>query len=253
MLVSAQETELGSFRVHALKIIEHLEHQVVSGLLIPGSRLPSERVLSKRFSCSRQTVREALAELRSRGIIETRHGQGSTLLGFIKSNTGPIAPFDALYTSDPGLLYDVLDIREVLESKAAALAAERASLRDRYRIEQAYSALLKSSSGSDSTETHASADFAFHKSIAEASQSPVLAHTLDGLSRLFARSVKASADNLYMRRIERDKINVQHEAIFNAISTGDSDAAGAAARKHIESVRRSLAEIERAESILFRI
>ena len=52
------------------------------------SRLPSEKELSERFSCSRQTVRASLDILQQKGLIEKRKGSGSYLAdGFIKNKT----------------------------------------------------------------------------------------------------------------------------------------------------------------------
>ena len=232
-------------------IIEQLEKRIVSGEFKPGGRLPSERVLSKRFACSRQAVREALTQLRSKGVIETRRGSGSTVLGFIESDNRN-KTIERLYSRHPQMLFDILEMREILESKAAYFASMRASLKDRYKIEQAYEAMQNNSPAGDAPAAYAAADFAFHKAIAEATQSALLAHTLDGLSRLFAKSVRASADNLLNRASERNKINDQHTAIFEAIMARAPDSAEAAAKQHIESVRASLEKIEREEKTLLR-
>ena len=237
--------------MNSKRIVEKIEKQIASGLLPPGSRLSSERVIAKQFACSRQAVREALAELRTRGVIETRHGQGSTVAGLINADNSRGA-IEEFYTAYPRLLYDILDIREVLESKAAFLTAQRASLKDRYRIEQAYLAMLRASSASGSPDELAHADFGFHSTIAEASQSPVLAHTLDSLSRLFAKSVRASVDNLYGRSFEHNQINEQHREIIEAILARDPEAAEAAARRHIVGVRSSLQALEEANQELVR-
>lgn len=237
--------------MNARDICDHIESQVASGALSPGTRLSSERVLSKLFSCSRQTVREAVAELRSRGIVETRHGQGTTVLGLVIQ---PVAnqALEEFYTVYPRILFDILDMRELLESKAAFLAAERATLKDRFRIEKAYNTMLDTSQAARTPDIHSDADFAFHKSIAEASHNPVLAHTLDSLSRLFAKSVRASVDNLYGRPEKRAEIIAQHQNIFEAIIAGDAIAAEKAATEHIKSVRANLEAIEIEESSLVR-
>ena len=43
----------------------------------PGAPLPSEAELCERFSVSRMTVRQALAELTNDGLVERRRGQGT--------------------------------------------------------------------------------------------------------------------------------------------------------------------------------
>jgi len=61
------------FRQIALTI----EDAIVNGTHPPGSRLPTEAEFCARFGVSRHTLREALAELRQKGLIESRQGIGS--------------------------------------------------------------------------------------------------------------------------------------------------------------------------------
>lgn len=50
---------------------------ILRGTLGPGDRLPSEAALIARFGVSRITVRQALAELQSTGLVQTVNGKGS--------------------------------------------------------------------------------------------------------------------------------------------------------------------------------
>jgi DNA-binding GntR family transcriptional regulator len=61
------------------QIAQTLEDQILSGAHPPGSRLPTEAELAARFGVSRHTLREALAELRRKGLIESRQGIGSVV------------------------------------------------------------------------------------------------------------------------------------------------------------------------------
>ncbi|QLH25607.1 GntR family transcriptional regulator [Streptomyces sp. Rer75] len=54
-----------------------LAREIHSGALEPGSRLPGEHALTRRFAVSRNTVRQALDELSKRGLISTHAGVGS--------------------------------------------------------------------------------------------------------------------------------------------------------------------------------
>ena len=64
------------FRQLARKLIESIE----SGEIAVGALLPTEAELGQLYGVGRQTVRDAMAELRSRGLIASRQGVGSVVL-----------------------------------------------------------------------------------------------------------------------------------------------------------------------------
>jgi GntR family transcriptional regulator len=59
------------------QLSQHLESRIRSGLWKPGQKLPSEKELGDHFGVSRTVVRQALSELISDNLIETRKGKGS--------------------------------------------------------------------------------------------------------------------------------------------------------------------------------
>lgn len=98
-----------------------LRHEIVTGRLPLGTRLPSERQLAAAVAVSRSTVVTALDELRSAGLVESRQGSGTvvadgaapgtferpTLAGRVGAtdvlNLGASIPFDASALPDVGL------------------------------------------------------------------------------------------------------------------------------------------------------
>jgi DNA-binding GntR family transcriptional regulator len=58
---------------------ELLEHEIATGRLAPGDRVPSEPELCRRFGVSRTTVRQALGRLNQRGLIERHPSFGTRL------------------------------------------------------------------------------------------------------------------------------------------------------------------------------
>lgn len=62
------------------QVVAVLEREIAAGQWPAGERLPAETRLAARFGVSRQTVRQALAELASRGLLRSRQGVGSTVL-----------------------------------------------------------------------------------------------------------------------------------------------------------------------------
>ncbi|WP_432096310.1 GntR family transcriptional regulator [Streptomyces sp. bgisy100] len=70
-----------------MQVADRLAKEITSGAYAPGSLLPSETELIKRFGVSRPTVRAAIAELRSMGLVESHHGKGT----MVRSTNTPTA------------------------------------------------------------------------------------------------------------------------------------------------------------------
>lgn len=75
-------------------IAEDLRNQIESGVLAPGSQLPTELELRARYDASRNTIRDAVKRLTSQNLIETRPGQGTFV-------TVKVDPFVTVLTVDP--------------------------------------------------------------------------------------------------------------------------------------------------------
>lgn len=58
-------------------IADALRQEIESGALAPGSKLATELELTERFNASRNTIRDAVRSLVSRGLVVTRPGQGT--------------------------------------------------------------------------------------------------------------------------------------------------------------------------------
>lgn len=74
------------------QIAEDLRRQIEMGELRPGEQLRTEIELRDHYSASRNTIRDAIKLLVTRGLIETRPGQGTfvveTIIPFVTTLTG---------------------------------------------------------------------------------------------------------------------------------------------------------------------
>lgn len=59
------------------QIADRVREDILDGRLEPGSKLPSERALIDEYHAARGTVRQALAVLKTEGLIEVEHGRGA--------------------------------------------------------------------------------------------------------------------------------------------------------------------------------
>jgi GntR family transcriptional regulator len=76
------------------QIAEDLRQKIESGELGHGDQLPTELELREEYDASRNTVRDAVKWLITRGLIETRPGQGTFVVG-------KIDPYVTILTGEP--------------------------------------------------------------------------------------------------------------------------------------------------------
>lgn len=231
-------------------VAERIEGLIADNILKPGQTLPSERRLTEKLGVSRNALREGLKLLSARGLIITQQGKGSFVANLVIE--AKQAPMMHLLSSQPRTLYDLLEVRELLESEAAMLAAQRGTQADFVLITRRYHDLLAAHEQDTSASNHARMDHAFHLAICEASHNPILVHTLASLTELTLSSVFASVNNLYHRKTQKRQIDRQHARLFNAVTGKLPEQARIAAKEHIRSVRENLQEIEQEEQRLIR-
>lgn len=217
------------------EIVEQLQESILAGELAPGEKLPTERELAQRFGVSRTTVRQALAALEARGLIESHVGSGTYLARSERSFS--IAVLAQLLDGARLRLAEALEVRAILEPAVARLAAERATDDD---VAQMGEALAKMESGRDPLEH----DSAFHAAIAEAARNRLMRTMLQAItSRLReSRQLSLAAPGGLERSLD------DHRAILAAIARHDSSGAEAAMREHIRHVEELAAgRLESAE------
>ncbi|HSW05025.1 FadR/GntR family transcriptional regulator [Aquabacterium sp.] len=220
-------------RTLALELVESLGGRIRDGRLQAGDRLPTESAIMAEFMVSRTVVREALSKLQAAGLVETRHGIGTFVLGIGSAPGFTISP------EQFGTLRDVIAVLELrigVETEAAALAAQRRTEGNLQALRRALDAVAASlEAGRDAVD----ADFQFHLEVARSTQNPHfedLMSTLGSMiiprSRLESASSPSAEGQQYLRRV-----NAEHESIFDAIASQDPDAARAAMRTHLANSR----------------
>ena len=188
--------------------------------------------------------------LHTRGIIETSHGRESFVAAL---TTQPaLTPMMHLLGSQPRTLYDIFEVREMLEAESARLAALRGTQADFALITRRYEEMLAANESEVGESTRARLDYNFHLSICEASHNPVLVHTLSSLTDLLLSSVFASVNNLYPREAQKRVIDKQHARLYKAVLGKQPEQARKAASTHISTTTACMREIEAEEQRLVR-
>jgi DNA-binding FadR family transcriptional regulator len=205
------------------QIAQRLADDIRAGVLAPGERLPSERELARTFEVSRASVREALASLQLQGVVETRHGAGTFVVGVPQSAE---VPHDASPSA-------VLEARLQLEPAVARLAAARAQ-------PDATAEKLLAAMEAEPVEiaTWNASDRLFHRQLAAMTGNPVLLAFADHVATLMDQPLWQRLRDESIAEPGRTRIHVaEHRMIYEAIISGDAEAAAFYSTQHINRVR----------------
>ena len=206
------------------QVAEQITAWITDNGLKPGDRLLPERELASRLGVSRATVSQALVALEVIGVVAVRHGDGAVLT----DSPGSRKIMEAL-REHAKRLPDIIDARDALETKIAALAAERHTEEDLQHIDHALDVMEKDI---DEGGRGVKGDEMFHAAVTVASHSSLLATLMGEISHLI---VETRLESLSQPGRPRDSL-ASHRRIVEAIRAEDPAAAAAAMHAHVQMV-----------------
>jgi GntR family transcriptional repressor for pyruvate dehydrogenase complex len=220
-------------------VTDQIESMIRDRRLVAGDQLPNERELCRQFGVSRTVVREAIARLIARHLLEVRGGSGGIVVRAPSTETVS----DALrlmfsLEANPLEHAKVLEVRRLLEVEIAGLAAERRTPAD---IEKLSLLLATHEEARDDLERIANIDLDFHMAIAGATQNELFVILLDSL-----RGILLTIRRLgYSTPGNPERALRYHRAILAEIKAGNVKGAREAMQSHLfeaeETVHLALA------------
>lgn len=223
------ERHMSLARVHKGSLVEsviaQLRASVESGDWPVGQRIPVEPVLAERLGVSRNTVREAVRVLVHAGLLDTRQGAGT----FVRA---AIDPAETLRRISRAGLLERVEVRLTLEVEAARLAAirhdhaDRTAMRDALDERAAHRSIARAAEA-NSLESFVEIDARFHGAVVEAAHNSALTD----LYRYFAAAIVETIRQTELDHELPEPSQADHEALFEAITTRDPDAAATATRQ----------------------
>ncbi|GGM90245.1 GntR family transcriptional regulator [Terrabacter tumescens] len=215
-------------RLTRTRLYEQVAEQITAWIradgLAPGDRLPPERELAQRLGVSRATLSQALVALEVIGVVTVRHGDGTVLA----ESPGPRRIVEAI-RAHAHRLPEIIDTRDALETKIAALAAERRTADDLARIDEAIAEMARDvEAGGRGVE----GDERFHGAVTAAAHSLLLARLMDEIRDLIRET---RIESLSQPGRPADSL-AGHRAIADAIRSGDPEAAADAMHAHVAMV-----------------
>ena len=161
------------------QVAGQLERLIADRNLQPGDRLPSGRQLADWFGVSRTVVRDAIAILHRRGLVEPRVGSGVYVRDAGREAVAGV--LGQMLRRDAISFPELLETRRLLEVHTAGMAAARANGDDLAALR---GALERMEQNAALPIRFVEADVAFHEGVAQAAGNRVLSAFLGSLRPL---------------------------------------------------------------------
>ena len=218
----------GALRSEA--VVRRVAGAIALGLLGDGEQLPAETDLATMLNVSTMTLREALAELRRLGLVETRRGRGGG--SFVQAREDVLgeladARLAELATTD---LRELGDAHGAVASAAARLAASRASRVETARLRDIVERLARA----DTVTGQRRAEGRYYVELAACAQSVRL--TMQEMD-LHLELGQLPWPPAHAPRL-LDRIVAAHRAVVDAIEALAPAAARTLTEEHIETRTR---------------
>ncbi|HLX56286.1 MAG TPA: FadR/GntR family transcriptional regulator [Ktedonobacteraceae bacterium] len=224
--------------IQSVKVFEQvavqIERRILDGELRSGDRLPTERELAEQFQVSRTAVREAMKILAQKGLVDMRPGRGTIVIdGSHAAMQDSIGLVMRLKLGEVGGSNSLVEVREILETEIAALAAARATEKEVAAMREAVKMMDESLEDADA---YIAADNRFHEALAQATQNALIIILVNSIVNLLSEQRKQVFD------IEGgpQRGQVHHRRILESVIRGDPEAARAAMSSHLRQVREDV-------------
>ena len=210
----------------ATQVVNYIRAKIEDGSLRPGDRIPPEREFAKELKISRASLRTGIGYLAAMGVMKVRHGVGTFVADgpaeFGKSSLGLLGALHGFKS------WQMFEVRNLLETNLASLAAERGS-------EEHFTVLAEELAEMyatiDDPAQYLIHDIRFHRTIAQASGNPILAALMETLSTALYEDRRKTAE----RAKDRKSSLEAHREIYRAIRTASPIEASKAMARHLHS------------------
>ena len=192
---------------------EAIKTAIRDGIYPPGSRLREDEV-AKRFGISRTPVREALARLQDKGLLETGPGRGL-----------------AVTVLDMQRIFELYALRMEMEGVVARFAAQHATPVEIDNLNRLNGGFAATADPGDAARLNR----LFHDRLHDAARNRYLQVAVEELHD----SVALLPTTTFHKQGRIAEAATEHAAIIEAISRRDADAAWIAGREHISNALKS--------------
>jgi len=214
------------------QIAQQIEKRILSGELQSGDRLPTERELSQQFHASRTAVREAMKTLAQRGLVDMRPGRGTIVIDgtsqAMRHSMGLM-----MKVGQAGSSVNLVELREIIESEIAALAAVRSTNEQSAGMCEGAEVM---DSHMNETDPYIAAGTNYHGALAKGTQNILILTLIDSIVDLLSEQRKL----IFSTDGAPERGQIHHKRILESVIHHDVEAAREAMRAHLHQVREDV-------------
>lgn len=204
----------------------HFADEIFNGRLKRGDQIEPERVLAQKLNVGRSSIREALKILHVLGMIDIRPGQGTFLSGTDENFF--VIPLSWSLFLDGIQVQSILEVRDILEQKAAELAAQSQDEVKMAKLGEVFQECRKAYEEHD-VKRFLELDIEFHIAIADLSGNPIILAEIQTIRNLLKHvSETGMASDEQVRQIF-----LEHQKIYGSIISCDAKQAKELMASHI--------------------
>jgi len=214
-------------------VVKQILNNLETGIMKPGEKLPTQEKLAQRFGVGRSSIREATNALAIMGYLKIIQGKGTFISERIPA-TNATATADSDFLSGANL-FNLAEIREVLECYVVRKAADRADHKQLALLGQAIKNLEKCAV---EREKFLAADLKFHITIANAANLPEVGKIVElihtEINKLLSVVFTTSKPEAVLEAIESAKM------VYTFIDSGEGKQAARCMRNHLDTSANAL-------------
>lgn len=212
-------------------VMSKIRDSLLEKHLLPGDKLPSESDLTKSFSISRGSIREAMKILSAFGIIDIKRGDGTYI-----SKTEKKIPFDPLLFSlivSYKNFKELFELRELMELSIVRLIIKNAGNKEFKEIEKTLLEMKKGFTSDHRKDYKVTAmeDIKFHIALGKATCNSLVEKLYSFTLDLYKDSIETTHKN----QVKAEKAIQFHENIYNALVEKNIEKAVKAIEESMES------------------